>query len=158
MFNMRHTIVPDALTEVYETWRFAPAVIARGMIYCSGIIGTSIDGEAPGSQALDGAKTTIQRSEAAPIAALQAVRDPEAQFCTAFEALNEILKEAGADLSDLVEITTYHVEMGRHMECFMSVKDRYLKKPYPAWTAIGVSELAVPGGLMEIRAIALAPA
>ena len=39
----------------------------------------------------------------------------------------------------------------------MRVKDRYILEPYPAWTAIGVSELIVPGGLMEIRAIAMAP-
>ena len=51
----------------------------------------------------------------------------------------------------------YHVDIGRHMETFMAVKDRYLTEPYPAWTAIGVSELVVPGGLVEIRAIAVAP-
>ena len=30
-------------------------------------------------------------------------------------------------------------------------KDRYIHQPYPAWTAIGISELAIPGGLVEIR-------
>jgi hypothetical protein len=29
-----------------------------------------------------------------------------------------------------------------------------LPEPYPAWTGIGVVELAVPGGLVEIRATA----
>jgi enamine deaminase RidA (YjgF/YER057c/UK114 family) len=36
----------------------------------------------------------------------------------------------------------------------MKVRDRYLKEPYPAWTAIGVAELAVPGGLVEVKVIA----
>jgi hypothetical protein len=36
----------------------------------------------------------------------------------------------------------------------MRVKDRYLPEPFPAWTAIGVVELAVPGGLVEVRATA----
>jgi enamine deaminase RidA (YjgF/YER057c/UK114 family) len=36
----------------------------------------------------------------------------------------------------------------------MKVKDRYLSAPYPAWTAIGISELAIPGGLVEIKVIA----
>ena len=40
------------------------------------------------------------------------------------------------------------------MAAFMAVKDRYLREPYPAWTAIGVAELIVPGGLVELRAVA----
>lgn len=40
------------------------------------------------------------------------------------------------------------------MPVFMAVRDRYLMAPYPAWTAIGVAELIVPGGLVELRAIA----
>lgn len=154
--STRRTIVPEALRGVYEGWHFAPAVISRGMIYCSGIIGTSVDGEAPGKAALEGARSTTAVSDAG-LAALQAVRDPEAQFATAFEALAAILAEAGAGLGDVIEITTYHVDIGRHMEAFVRVKDRYLKEPYPAWTAIGVAELVVPGGLMEIRAIAALP-
>ncbi len=154
--STRRTIVPEALKGVYEGWHFAPAVISKGMIYCSGIIGTSVDGEAPGKAALEGARSTTTVSDAG-LAALQAVRDPEAQFATAFEALDAILAEVGAGLGDVVEITTYHVDIGRHMEAFVRVKDRYLKEPYPAWTAIGVAELVVPGGLMEIRAIAALP-
>jgi enamine deaminase RidA (YjgF/YER057c/UK114 family) len=157
IMSMRKTIIPPALQGVYDRWHFAPAVIAHGMIYCSGIIGTSHDGKAPGHRALEGARTTLEKGSDAPIEALQAVRDPKAQFETAFEALRAILNEAGADLPDLVEITTYHVDMARHMAAFVEVKDRYLNEPYPAWTAIGVNELIVPGGLMEIRAIALAP-
>jgi enamine deaminase RidA (YjgF/YER057c/UK114 family) len=154
----RKTIVPAALRGVYEQWRFAPAVVSNGMIYCSGIIGTSPGGETPAnlSGGLAGATATTADADA-PLAALQAVRDPEAQFATAFEALRSILNEAGADLSDIVEITSYHVEIGRHMETFMRVWARYLKEPYPAWTAIGASELIVPGGLVEIRAIAAVP-
>lgn len=155
--KMRKTIVPESLAGVYEKWHFAPAVVANGMIYCSGIIGTSVNGDAPSGQPLEGARAILQQSGQTAITALQAVREPEAQFATAFEALSAILKKAGADLHDIIEITTYHVDIGVHMECFMRVKDRYLKHPYPAWTAIGVSELAVPGGLMEIRAIALKP-
>ncbi|BCH20945.1 Rid family hydrolase [Mesorhizobium sp. L-8-3] len=154
--STRRTIVPEALKGVYEGWHFAPAVVSRGMVYCSGIIGTSVDGEAPGKAALEGARSTTAAPDAG-LAALRAVRDPEAQFATAFEALAAILAEAGAGLGDIVEITTYHVDIGRHMEAFVRVKDRYLKEPYPAWTAIGVAELVVPGGLMEIRAIAALP-
>jgi enamine deaminase RidA (YjgF/YER057c/UK114 family) len=36
----------------------------------------------------------------------------------------------------------------------MQVKDHYMKPSYPAWTAIGITELALPGGLVEIKVIA----
>ena len=152
---MRRTIVPPALKGVYEQWHFAPAVVANGFVFCSGIVGTSPGGEMPGTDGLKGAEATLADADA-PLAALMAVRDPEAQFATAFEALKTILAEAGCTLADVVEITTYHVEISRHMETFMKVRDRYLSEPWPAWTAIGVSELIVPGGLMEIRAVAVA--
>ncbi|PHR24832.1 MAG: hypothetical protein COA37_03540 [Hoeflea sp.] len=148
-------IIPPALQGVYDNWHFAPAVVANGLIFCSGIIGTSPDGEAPAGDGLAGAEATTAETSN-ELAALMAVRDPEAQFATAFEALRAILQAAGADLADLVEITTYHVDMSRHMDAFMRVKDRYIEAPYPAWTAIGVAKLIVPGGLMEIRAVAQA--
>jgi len=150
----RRTIVPASLRGAYDTWHFAPAVVVDGLILCSGIIGTSPDGEPPSAGGLAGAAATLGAGDAR-LAELQAVRDPEAQFATAFEALGEVLAEAGATLGDVVELTSYHVEMGRHMETFMRVKDRYLHEPYPAWTAIGVSELIVPGGFVELRAVAL---
>jgi enamine deaminase RidA (YjgF/YER057c/UK114 family) len=36
----------------------------------------------------------------------------------------------------------------------MQVKDAFVKEPYPAWTAIGVAELAF-GALVEIKVTAL---
>jgi enamine deaminase RidA (YjgF/YER057c/UK114 family) len=152
---MHRPVVPPALKSVYAQWHFAPGVVANGFVFCSGIVGTSPGGETPGADGLAGASATLSDADA-PLAALMAVKDPEAQFATAFEALKAILAEAGCDLSDVVEITTYHVDIARHMETFMKVRDRYLSEPWPAWTAIGVSELIVPGGLVEIRAVAVA--
>ena len=34
------------------------------------------------------------------------------------------------------------------------IKDEFISEPYPAWTAIGVTELITEGTLVEIRAIA----
>ena len=148
-------IIPPALQGVYDNWHFAPAVVAECLIFCSGIIGTSPNGETPDVDGLAGARTTTQDASN-DLTALMAVRDPEAQFATAFEALGAILRAADAELSDVVELTTYHVDMSRHMDAFVRVKDRYIQAPYPAWTAIGVAELVVPGGLLEIRAVAQA--
>lgn len=159
---MRRTIVPDGLSGVYRQWRYAPAVAANGFIHVCGIVGVSPGGETPAwlgsesDQSFAGASSTTAQDGAA-LAALEAVRDPEAQFAIAFETLRSILREGGADLSDVVEITSYHVGISAHMEAFMRVWARYLKEPYPAWTAVGVAELIVPGGLVELRAVAVDP-
>ena len=36
----------------------------------------------------------------------------------------------------------------------LKVKDEFVSEPWPAWTAIGITELAVPGARVEIRATA----
>jgi len=157
---MRRTIVPDGLKGVYRQWRYAPAVAANGFIHVCGIIGVSPGGTTPtglGTESFEpfaGAASTTD-STGAPLGALAAVRDPEAQFAVAFETLRGILREADADLSDIVEITSYHLGISTHMDAFMRVWARYLTEPYPAWTAVGVSELIVPGGLVELRAVAV---
>jgi enamine deaminase RidA (YjgF/YER057c/UK114 family) len=159
---MRRTIVPEGLKGVYEQWRYAPAVAASGFIHVCGIVGVSPGGETPAGlgtesfQPFAGASSTTATTDA-PLAALEAVSDPEAQFAVAFETLGAILREAGADLSDIVEITSYHVGISAHMDAFMRVWARYLTEPYPAWTAVGVAELIVPGGLVELRAVAVDP-
>jgi len=146
-------VIPPGLQGVYDTWHFAPAVIKDGMIYCSGIIGTSPDGNPISASAFDGANLTLKDGDAA-LSDIMAIRDPEAQFEAAFEGVKSVLAAAGAGLEDIVEMTTYHVNIAEHMPVFMTVKDRYIKEPYPAWTAVGVSELVIPGGLMELGVIA----
>ena len=82
------------------------------------------------------------------------VLDPERQFATAFENLDAVLAAAGTSLAHVVELTTYHTAM-EHLALFAEVKSRFLTTtPYPAWSAIGVQELALPGLLVEIKATA----
>jgi enamine deaminase RidA (YjgF/YER057c/UK114 family) len=123
-------VVPAAQRHFYDRFHFAPAVRAGGLLLCSGQIGTGPDGRPPA--------------------------EPEAQFVAAFEQVGTVLAEAGLGFADVVELTTFHVGM-QHLAAFAAVKDRYLAAPYPAWTAIGVSELAFPGGLVEVRATARLP-
>jgi enamine deaminase RidA (YjgF/YER057c/UK114 family) len=52
-------------------------------------------------------------------------------------------------------MTTYHVDMQRHMPVFRQVKDDVFPKGTCAWTCIGVAELARPGLLVEIKCIAV---
>ena len=81
--------------------------------------------------------------------------DPEQQFERVFEHLEAVLAEAGADLSNVVEMTTFHVDMSEHIDTFIEVKDRHMSEPYPAWTAIGISELFSPRALVEVKVTAV---
>ena len=64
---------------------------------------------------------------------------------------NELVEAANMDFSNIFEFTSYHVGLQDHIGTFMKVKDEFLTEPYPAWTAIGITELAIPGARVEIR-------
>lgn len=121
-------VIPASMQGMYDRFHFAPAVRSNGLLHCSGQIGIGPDGRAPA--------------------------DPGEQFTLAFEAVKAVLAGAKLDFSDVVEMTTFHVGLREHLGAFMAVKDRYLPEPFPAWTAIGVSELAFPGGIAEVRVTA----
>ena len=123
-------IVPSAMKATYDNFHFAPAVRHGDRVFCSGQIGTGPGGTIP--------------------------EDPTEEFKLAFEQVKLVLAEAGLGLDSIIEMTTYHVDMQAHLPAFMAVKDQYISEPYPAWTAIGISALAIPGARAEIRVIAAA--
>lgn len=121
-------VIPKGMEPYYDQYHFAPAVKDGNRLYCSGVIGVGADGKPPA--------------------------DPATQFTQAFEMLKSVLTTAGVSFSDVIEMTTFHVGLQANLTTFMKVKDRYLQAPYPSWTAIGITELALPGGLVEIKVIA----
>lgn len=80
--------------------------------------------------------------------------DAETQIRDAFRFLGCNLVAAGLSFDDIVEMTTYHVGLRAQLDTFISIKDEYIREPYPAWTAIGVSELWSVGSVVEVRVIA----
>lgn len=77
----------------------------------------------------------------------------EAEFTQVFDNVGVVLRAAGLDYGDILEMTSYHVDMAVHLDVFRQVKDRYLVEPWPAWSAIGTTELATDGPSVEIRVI-----
>jgi enamine deaminase RidA (YjgF/YER057c/UK114 family) len=59
-------------------------------------------------------------------------------------------------LEDVVELTTFHIDLRGEVDEFAKVKDEFFPRDYPAWTAVGVTQLALPELLVEIRAVAIA--
>jgi enamine deaminase RidA (YjgF/YER057c/UK114 family) len=128
----REAIIPAGMEAVYDKIHYAPAVKVGKTIYASGQIGRDT--------------------------AMQLVEGREAQIVQAFENLKLVLAAAGASLSDVVDLTTYHTDM-RDLPLFMKVRDQYLTThPLPAWTAVGAHMLGGSAGyIVEIKAVAVLP-
>jgi enamine deaminase RidA (YjgF/YER057c/UK114 family) len=81
-----------------------------------------------------------------------------AQCAKAFENLGFALASVGASFKDVVKINNYLVDMS-HIATFRAVRDAFLNtKAPPASTTVAISQLARPGALFEVEAIAVLPA
>lgn len=113
-----------------EAVGYADAVIAGDTIYLSGVVAGPAKGES----------------------------DLAAGYDRAFKHIAATLARAGASWDDVVDITTFHTDLAAHIDGFATVKNRYVKAPFPAWTAIGVSRLYEPTAVVEIKVVARRPA
>lgn len=127
--NDRQFIVPPSMELLAERAGYVPAVKVGSTVYCAGQVGRNVE--------------------------LEVISDPAQQFLRAWENLRTVLGEAGCTFEDVVDMTTYHVDLQRHMALFRTVKDSVFPRNTCAWTCIGVSELARPGLLVEIKCVAV---
>lgn len=125
---MRKMLAPREFSKIPDLWHFAPVLDTGEFVFFSGITGVHPDGSLSG--------------------------DPEIQFRDTFRFVAMHLDAAGMQFDDIVEMTTYHVGLRDHLDTFIKVKDDFIQMPYPAWTAIGITELITEGALLEIRIIA----
>jgi enamine deaminase RidA (YjgF/YER057c/UK114 family) len=109
-----------------ERYGFSDAVIAGDLIFLSGIVA----GQAPGETSLVPAYERV------------------------FKLIGSILKRAGADYGDIVDVTSFHTDITGQIEAMSEVQKRYLKSPPPAWTAIDIDRLLPDGGITEIKIVA----
>ena len=121
-------VVPESGKAAYKHFHFSQAVKSGGLLVCSGQIGTNPDHSVPESA--------------------------EDEFRNAWQSVEEVLKEAGLGFEDIIEYSSYHVNLGENIKAFMKVRDEVLSEPWPAWTAVGISELFIPRARAEIRVIA----
>jgi enamine deaminase RidA (YjgF/YER057c/UK114 family) len=84
--------------------------------------------------------------------------DFRAQATKAFENLAAALAGVGAGMKDVVKINNYLTDMA-HIGVFREVRDRFVNvAAAPASTTVAISQLARPGALFEVEAIAVLPA
>jgi enamine deaminase RidA (YjgF/YER057c/UK114 family) len=81
--------------------------------------------------------------------------DMETQIRQTFERIGLVLKAGGASFRDVVMMRAYFVHLARDLPAYRKVRKEFLGEPYPASTAVGVTELAIPGLQVEIEAIAI---
>jgi enamine deaminase RidA (YjgF/YER057c/UK114 family) len=126
----KQIIIPAGMQGAYDHMHFAPAVKVGDTVYVSGQAGIKADGKV--------AETL------------------EEQLHLCFQKLQLVLEAAGGTLEDIVELESFHVgDMVADTATIFRVKDQYLTRDYPAWSAFGVTMLAVPGLLVEIKAVAV---
>ena len=126
--NSRMLINPAGTEEFYNTWQFSQGVHVGGTIWLAGQLGIGPDGK-PGA--------TI-----------------EEQTRFAFQNAVRVLEEAGSSLDDVVELVTYHISMD-DLPKVAAVKAEFIKKDFPAWTAVGVTQMALPEMLIEVKITAV---
>jgi enamine deaminase RidA (YjgF/YER057c/UK114 family) len=126
----RQSINPPPTQAIYDHFHFSQATRVGDMIWLSGQIGVDTS-MTPG-------------------------KDVEEQSHLAFQALTKVLEASGARLSDIVDLMTFHTDLQNDMPAFAAVKDQYFPDRYPSWTAVGVSQLALPELRIEVRAVAVA--
>ena len=83
--------------------------------------------------------------------------DMETQVRQTFDRIGILLKAAGAGFEHVVIVRSYWVYLLRDLPIFRKVRKDYLVKPYPASTAVGTPELAIPGLELEIEVVAQLP-
>jgi enamine deaminase RidA (YjgF/YER057c/UK114 family) len=127
----RRIINTPATQAMYDNFHFAQATRVGDMIWVSGQ--TGID------------PATMSPADGA-----------EAQTRLAFEGVKTILEASGSTMRDIVELITFHTDLRGDMNVFAAVKDDYLPDRYPSWSAVGVTQLALPELVVEIRAVAVA--
>jgi enamine deaminase RidA (YjgF/YER057c/UK114 family) len=113
---------------VFDLFQYSPAVTAHGLVFIAGQIGMRADASIP--------------------------QEPKEQIDIAFRRVEAVLKHLGLDFTDVVELVSYHVDVGSQLTAFREVKERYIRSNLPAWTILGVASLARPELVVEIKVVA----
>ena len=120
--------------------RFPHAKRAGDFIYVSGTSSRRPDDTVVGVDIIDGAK----------------VLDVSAQTRAVIENIRDILADAGAGLEDLVQVTSYLVDMA-DFAAYNDVYAEFFTEDGPTRTTVAVHQLPHPDLLIEIQAVAYKP-
>jgi enamine deaminase RidA (YjgF/YER057c/UK114 family) len=89
--------------------------------------------------------------------------DIEVQTRNVFENIRAVLREADADMDDIVKFNTFYCFEGEgdrirdYWEAMTRVRLEFFKEPGPVGTAVRVAGFAYPDLLIEVEAVAYVP-
>ncbi|OAZ91418.1 RidA family protein [Halomonas sp. G11] len=126
----RDVVFPQGRQALYDQNTYSAAVRSGDFLFVSGQVGSREDGSPE--------------------------PDFAAQVQLAFDNLQSVLAAAGASFDDIVDVTSFHTDPEAQFPIWLDAKARaFPEKPYPNWTAVGVTWLA--GFDFEIKVIAKLP-
>jgi enamine deaminase RidA (YjgF/YER057c/UK114 family) len=131
MAASREAVVPNSWASFYAETAVPAAVRTAHGLYFSGHTGSHEDG-------------TFDA-------------DPKAQIRQTFRNIADVLHEVSGDWSDVVALRSYHVGLRAQAEVMLEVAAEFLEPPFPAWTAVGVTELFEAKAVFELECFAVIP-
>lgn len=127
----RDAIFPANRHALYEAHGYSAAIRSGDLLFVSGQVGSREDGSPE--------------------------PDFQSQVQRAFDNLGAVLEAAGCTFDDIIDVTTFHTDPENQFGAIMAVKQQvFSERPYPNWTAVGVTWLA--GFDFEIKVVARIPA
>ena len=126
----RNVIVPAGWAKFYEETHIPAAIRIGNTLRLTGHTGEYADGVYP-----DGAEDQIRQ---------------------VFRNIALTLEAARVTWNDVVEINSYHVGLLNQSAAVLTIAAEFLDDPFPAWTAVGVTELIDPDALIEISCVVVA--
>jgi enamine deaminase RidA (YjgF/YER057c/UK114 family) len=113
----------------YERFGFTNAVRAGDVLYLSGISALDADGHVLAD-------------------------DIESQTQFTFENIERVLRAGSSSLSNLLQMTSFVVDLQHNGQPYVDMRKRLLTEPTYTSAVIGVSALMIPGLLLEVQCIA----
>ncbi|MCJ7421255.1 Rid family hydrolase [Sphingomicrobium astaxanthinifaciens] len=121
-------ILPDdsQARAFFENYGFVEAVVRGDTVWLSGVVAGEREG------------VTMEQS-----------------IVATFDYAGTVLERAGFGWGDVVDITTYHVDLPASIDSVSAVKFRYIPDGGHAWTAIDVDRLYPDNAIVEIKITAV---
>jgi len=142
--DFEYTYLPGTETESAANLPFTPAIKVRGgdMVFLSGITGAPVPHSHPH----------------VPAEFDQLDFDAEAQTEAVMERPQETLRTAGGELSDVVRVTRFIVDIGTNQDTVNTVMNRYWGNHSPARASVEIVRLATdPRFILGVEAVAVIP-
>jgi enamine deaminase RidA (YjgF/YER057c/UK114 family) len=122
-------VIPTRGVFQYEPFGFTNCTRYRDVLYLSGISAVDEQGRIVGD-------------------------DIETQTAKTYQNIEEVLRAAGSGLDQILQMTSFIVDLGRNGQGYVDARKKLLIRPTYTSATIGISALMTPGALLEVQCCA----